>query len=90
MSHILKAIYNGQLNPSETIVLHDGKYRKNLKRQIKLSNRLFKTFTLEQQKLFEALQQQKSKNNSYVLKKTFCQGFRIGAKIMLELKGRSS
>jgi len=90
MSHILKAIYNGQLNPSEKIVLHDKKYRKNLKRQIELSNRLLKTFTSEQQKLFEALQQQKSKNNSHVLEKTFCQGFRMGAEIMLELKGRPS
>jgi hypothetical protein len=26
MNHILKAIYNGQLNPSETIVLHDRRY----------------------------------------------------------------
>ena len=90
MSHILKAIYNGQLNPSETIVLHDRRYRKNLRRQIELSNRLSKTFTSEQQKLFGALQQQKSKNNSYVLEKTFCQGFRVGAKIMLELKGKLS
>ncbi|MGW8115161.1 DUF6809 family protein [Caproicibacterium sp. NSD3] len=48
MKPILKAIYYGQLNPSETIVLHDRRYRKNLKRQIELSNRLFRTFTPEQ------------------------------------------
>lgn len=88
MKRILKAIYNGQLNPSETIVLHDRRYRMKLEKQITLSSRLSKTFTPEQQRLFEALQQQESKNNAYLLEKIFCKGFRIGAKIMIELKGR--
>lgn len=88
MKRILNAIYNGQLNPSETIVLHDRRYRINLERQIELHCRLSRTFTPEQRRLFEALQQQESKNNAYLLGKTFCKGFRIGAKIMMELKGR--
>lgn len=88
MNYILKTIYNGQLNPSENIVHHDRKYRMNLEKQIALSSRLSKTFAPEQQRLFEALQQQESKNNAYLLEKTFCKGFRIGAKIMIELKGR--
>ena len=88
MNHILKAIYNGQLNPSETIVLHDREYRMRLEKQIALSSRLSRTFTPEQQRLFEALQQQESKNNAYLLEKTFCKGFQIGAKIMIELKRR--
>lgn len=88
MNHILKAIYNGQLNPSENIVLHDRKYRMKLEKQIELSSRLSGTFTPEQQRLFEALQQQESKNNAYLLEKTFCKGFQIGAKIMIELKRR--
>lgn len=88
MKRILKAIYNGQLNPSETIVLHDRRYRMKLEKQITLSSRLSKTFTPEQQRLFEALQQQESKNNAYLLEKTFCKGFRIGAKIIMKLKGK--
>lgn len=88
MNHILKAIYNGQLNPSETIVLHDRRYRMRLEKQIELSSRLSRTFTTEQQRLFEALQQQESKNNAYLLEKTFCNGFQIGARIMIELKRR--
>lgn len=88
MKRILNAIYNGKLNPSETIVLHDRRYRINLGRQNQLHSRLFQTFKPEQRKLFEALQQQESKNNAYLLEKTFCKGFRIGAEIMLELKGR--
>lgn len=88
MNHILKAIYNGQLNPSETIVLHDRKYRVKLEKQIELSSRLSRTFTLEQQRLFVAFQQQESRNNAYLLEKAFCRGFQIGAKIMMELKGR--
>lgn len=88
MKRILNAIYNGQLNPSETIVLHDRKYRMNLEKQVELSSRLSKTFTPEQHRLFETLQQQESKNNAYLLEKTFCKGFQIGAKIMIELKGR--
>ena len=87
MKPILKAIYYGQLNPSETIVLHDRRYQKNLRRQIELSNRLFRTFTPEQQKFFEVLQQQESKNNAYLLEKNFNIGFQIGAQIMIELKG---
>ena len=88
MNHILKAIYNGQLNPSETIVLHDRRYRMQLEKQIELSSRLSRTFTPEQQRLFEALQQQESKNSAYLLEKAFCKGFRIGAEIMIGLKGR--
>ena len=88
MKRILNAIYNGQLNPSETIVLHDRKYRMELEKQIALSIQLSRTFSLEQQRLFEALQQQESRNNAYLLEKTFCKGFQIGAKIMIELKGR--
>lgn len=88
MKRILNAIYNGQLNPSETIVLHDRRYLINLKRQIELHSRFSRTFTPNQRKLFEALQQQESKNNAYLLEKAFCKGFQIGAKIMIELKGR--
>ena len=88
MKRILNAIYNGQLNPSETIVIHDRTYRMRLEKQIALSSRLSRTFTPEQRRLFEALQQQESKNNAYLLEKTFCKGFRIGAKIMMELKGK--
>ncbi len=88
MKRILNAIYNGQLNPSETIVSNDRKYRINLRRQIELHSRLSRTFTPDQRKLFEALQQQESKNNAYLLEKAFCKGFQIGAKIMIELKGR--
>lgn len=83
---ILKAIYSGQLNPAENIVIHDRKYRTYMKKQIEAGKNLCLSMTQEQRKLFEQYKETVAVTNAYTLQKMFCKGFRIGAAVLLEVE----
>ncbi len=83
---ILNSLYDGDLCPAEQIVLHDRKYRCILKRQSKENDKLDLSLTPDQRKVFEKYKENVNHATEHLLRKSFQQGFRIGAKIIMEIE----
>lgn len=85
MQNIIDELYNGQFNPSEQLFRHDRQYRKYLKKQDISAERLCLSLNWEQQRLFQEYCNQRNQTDTYLHRKLFRSGFRIGAKLLLEI-----
>lgn len=84
MQNIIEAIYDGELSPIEQIVAKDSYYREYMERQCEVNEKLQESLTGEQRHLFEDYLQRVNVTDSYIQRRIFCQGFKIGAQIILE------
>jgi hypothetical protein len=86
MKSILNKLYNGQLFPAEQAVRNDNRYMHSMQKQNEDFEALNQTFSSEQRNLFEKYRQCTNCLNAYLLQKAFRQGFRIGARILIEVE----
>jgi len=88
MKSIVNALYNGRLFPAEQVVFHDKRYRFHMDKQITACEKLSLSLTPDQRKLLEKYKDCTNILNAYILQRTFQKGFKIGAKMILEVERR--
>ena len=88
VKNILKSLYDGRLSPAEQVVYHDTRYHSYMEKQISAFEKLSLSLTPDQGKLLEKYKDCTNISNTYVMQRTFQKGFKIGARIMLEVERR--
>ena len=83
--HILEDLYLGAIHPNERCFTRNSQYAQALDETVKAEEVLHDTMTEEQQKLFENFAAAQRQVNVITDFETFCQGFKLGAKIMLDV-----
>lgn len=82
---ILEELYNGNINPVERFVKKESEYQRISRDISKRQDSLYKTLTQEEREIYEDIFENNYKLEYISEKEGFIQGFRLGAKIMLEI-----
>jgi len=85
MSSILEELYFGNINPSEKRFVRDSQYDKAIQAISTNGERLTELLTDKEKSLFLDYANAQSEINSISMIESFVDGFRLGAKIMLEV-----
>jgi hypothetical protein len=83
--NILEELWYGNVSPNEMNIPKGSKLNELLKEIIHSEEQLDKTLTDEQKQLLENLKNAQLKFNSLTECEVFAKGFKLGAKIMLEI-----
>ena len=82
---VLEELYLGGIRPGERMGKRNRQYDKALEETIKVGDALTASLTPEQKKLFENYMDAQREVNVLTDCDTFIYGFKLGAKIMLDL-----
>ena len=82
---VLSELYNGKLNPIAQEVVQGSEYQKNLNQTNMLEENLKVLLNKEQQSLLDELISAHIKLSSDGCEERFTYGFRLGAKMILEI-----
>lgn len=82
---ILSELYHGNLNPVAKSVVQDSEYQKAMQKISDLEEKLMKQLDDEQQKLLQEFISEQMKLNTISGEERFTDGFRMGAKMILEI-----
>ena len=82
---ILEQLWHNGLCPSESLPSTDSSYRKHLNAVIKNDEKLRSMLSDEAKEVFEKFDESKEEMAAIDRSKIFTAGFRLGAKIMLEV-----
>lgn len=84
MENILIELYYGRINPWESIVPRDPRYRRAWDRVTKLEQSLLSRLNPEEQKLYEEIKTEQVTPIEMEREETFAEGFRLGAMMVAE------
>ena len=82
---ILEELYLGNIRPGERLFKRNSQYAKALEETVKAGDALTTTLTPEQKAFFEDYMDAQREVNILTDCETFMYGFKIGAKIMLDV-----
>ena len=82
---ILEDLYLGDVRPSERSFKRNSQYAKALDELVKAGDALTDTLTEKQREMFEEYMTAQREVNILTDCETFCYGFKVGAKIMLDV-----
>lgn len=82
---ILSELYHGNLNPVAKSVVQGSEYQKAMQKVSILEERLTEQLDDEQQKLLQEYISEQMKLNTISGEERFTDGFRMGAKMILEI-----
>ena len=83
--HILEDLYIGNVRPGERMFKRNSQYAKALNETVKAGDALTDVLTPEQKTLFEDYMTAQREVNVLTDCETFMYGFKVGAKIMLDV-----
>ena len=83
--HILEDLYVGSVRPGERMFKRNSQYAKALNETVKAGDALTDVLTPEQKALFEDYMTAQREVNVLTDCETFMYGFKVGAKIMLDV-----
>ena len=83
--HILEELYIGSVRPGERMFKRNSQYAKALNETVKAGDALTEVLTPEQKVLFEDYMTVQREVNVLTDCETFMYGFKVGAKIMLDV-----
>ena len=83
--HILEELYIGSVRPGERMFKRNSQYAKALNETVKAGDSLTDVLTPEQKVLFEDYMTAQREVNVLTDCETFMYGFKVGAKIMLDV-----
>ena len=83
--HILEELYIGSVRPGERMFKRNSQYAKALNETVKAGDALTEILTPEQKTLFEDYMTAQREVNVLTDCETFMYGFKVGAKIMLDV-----
>ena len=83
--HILEELYIGSVRPGERMFKRNSQYAKALDETVKAGDALTDVLTPEQKTLFEDYMTAQREVNVLTDCETFMYGFKVGAKIMLDI-----
>jgi inorganic pyrophosphatase len=84
--NILEDLWYGNIIPVETDIEKNSQYHILLKEVIKAENKLIKALSDEQQQLFESYKAYQNKLYCEAECQAFVKGFKLGCKIITEIK----
>lgn len=87
---ILSELYHGNLNPVAKTVIQGSAYQKAMQKVSILEERLTEQLDDEQQKLMQEYISEQMKLNTISGEERFTDGFRMGAKMILEIFEKDS
>ena len=82
---ILEDLYIGNVRPGERMFKRNSQYAKALDETVKAGDALTASLSDEQKEFFEDYMTAQREVNILTDCKTFCYGFKVGAKIMLDV-----
>ena len=82
---ILEDLYLGDVRPSERSFKRNSQYAKALDETVKAGNALTASLSDEQKTFFEEYMTAQREVNILTNCETFCYGFKVGAKIMMDV-----
>lgn len=85
MNNVIDDLYLGNINPNETMRLGHPEYLNDAKDSVKLERQLGSMLSTEQKKLFDEFVTICGSMNEREVRLGFIEGFRLGAKIMLDV-----
>lgn len=85
MNNIIDDLYLGNINPNENMRIRHPEYLNFAKDSVKLEERLGGILNTEQKKLFADFVNIYGSMNALEIRLRFIEGFRLGAKIMLDV-----
>lgn len=85
MNNLIDDLYLGKINPNENMRIRHPEYLAFVKDSIILEKELGTMLTTEQKKLFDDFVTICGSMNALEIRLRFIEGFRLGAKIMLEV-----
>ena len=83
--HILEELYIGNVRPGERMFKRNSQYAKALDEAVKAGDALTEVLTPEQKELLEDYMTAQREVNVLTDCETFMYGFKVGAKIMLDV-----
>ena len=83
MKKVIEALYSGRIQPEQRF-RHDRHYRRYLKRQCSAADRLRASLTDGQLSLLEDYLDRVNITDSYVQRRAFCDGLKLGINILIE------
>lgn len=86
MKKLIEELYNGNICPQEEMFVHDISYKTYMSKQVYLLEKLRASLTVQQKESLETYLQQENQTNTYIWRKNFCIGFKIGVKLFTETK----
>lgn len=82
---ILEDLYIGNVRPGERMFKRNSQYAKALDETVKAGDALTASLSAEQKEFFEDYMTAQREVNILTDCETFCYGFKVGAKIMLDV-----
>ena len=82
---ILEDLYIGNVRPGERVFKRNSQYAKALDETVKAGDSLTASLSDEQKEFFEEYMTAQREVNNLTDCETFCYGFKVGAKIMLDV-----
>ena len=82
---ILEDLYIGNVRPGERMFKRNSQYAKALDETVKAGDALTASLSVEQKEFFEKYMTAPREVNILTDCETFCYGFKVGAKIMLDV-----
>lgn len=85
MNNVIDDLYLGNINPNENMRICDPEYLHLARKSVKLERELTRLLNTEQKKLFDEFITICGSMNALEIRLRFIEGFRLGAKIMLDV-----
>ncbi|MCL2696082.1 MAG: hypothetical protein FWE69_07130 [Clostridiales bacterium] len=84
MNSIIEDLYFGNVNPNESLWTRDTEYQRFAKQSVEKERELGNQLNGEEKKLFDGFVGATGNMHAAEVQLRFAQGFRLGARIMLE------
>ncbi len=85
MNTVLNDLYRGEINPNESTRIRDPEYLNHARESVRLAEELNTTLNPEQKRIFENYVNACSFMDAIETQSRFADGFRLGAKLILEV-----
>ena len=85
MSSILEALYEGDICPAERFQIDTEEYHRRKEENMRAYDSFFQTLEPDQRNAFDDLLNRQFQSNPVEYAAVFAEGFRMGARMMLEI-----
>lgn len=82
---VIESLYYGNIQPCDLFVKEDSEYQQISNKLVELEDSFLETLTEKERALYEQIWDHRVKQECIIEEDLFCEGFRLGAKLMLEI-----
>ena len=84
---MIKRLYEGKICPVEEKMPENPAYREAEDKALVLEEQLYRSLSQEQREMYDELKEAESAEHEIRMEESFCQGYRIGTRLLLDALG---